>query len=322
MRRDVRILSRIEKVGLALVAGFVFMGVASTAAPGLQSLVAGISCPSGTTATAVVRYPRVLEPTEMVRNTPLVCVVDGVAELAPHGRVLPALFLVGLVASSAVIVGVSTVVGLARRGGDTSVPARRRTTLERARYLPLLITTPFVFMTVYGLYWWLAVDTPYRVSGCRSSSGAGATCYDGEPVYRMQALGVGALVLIGLGIWAAAVVRSTRRNRRFAEVWSSGVRAPATLISAEPTNTKIGGSRVHRFTYEIRPADGSPPFTFEEKGVSSEAGGAIGSRVEAIYDPTDPGVAFIVPPGTPPPPHAPEPPAADAADPPAHVVTW
>jgi hypothetical protein len=235
----------------------------------------------------------------MVRNTPLVCVVDGQAELASHWRVLPALFVVGLVASTVVIVVVSVLVRLVRRGADDSLPARPRTTFEGIRFLPLLISMPFVFMVAYGLYWWLAVDTPYRVTGCSSSSGGSATCYDGEPVYRFLSLIFGALVVIGLTIWVVSVIRSRQRTQRFRRAWAAGVRAPATLIDVESTNTKVNGLTVNRYTYEVRPADGSPPFTFVEKGRWTDpAAGSLGRMVEVMYDPGDRESAFIVPAGT------------------------
>ena len=294
-----RILGRFEKVLLALVGGFAFMGFASTAAPGLQAMVAGVACPAGTTASAVVRYPRVVEATEMVRTTPLVCVVDGEAELASHWRVLPALFAVGLVASIAVIIVVSVLVGLARSGRSDTTPMRPRTAFDGIRFLPLLISMPFVFTTSHGFYWWLAVDTPYRVTGCRSSSGGSATCYDGEPVYRTMSLIFGALAVIGLTVWLVAVVRSRQRTQRFQRAWEAGVRAPATLIGVDSTNTKVNGSTIHRYTYEVRPADGSPPFTFVEKGRWSDpVAGQVGRVVEVIYDPGDRESAFIVPAGT------------------------
>jgi hypothetical protein len=313
-----RILGRIEKALLALVAAFVFMGVASTAAPGLQTIVAGVACPAGTTSSAVVRYPHVEEPAEMVRNTPLVCVTDAGAVLASHWRVLPALFGVGLIGASAGVVVVSVAAAVVRRGRDGGTPPRPRRTFEGVRYLPLLIATPFVFTTAFGLYWWLAVDTPYRVSACESSDGGNATCYDGEPVYRMLSLVFGAIALVSLTVWVVAVVRSLLRTQRFDRAWSAGRRATATLIGAEATNTSVNDRTVHRFLYEVRPPDGSAPFTFEEKGVTSPAG-TIGGVVEVVYDPTDPGAAFIVPPGSPARRHDA---IDDGSDPQRPVITW
>lgn len=315
-----RILGRIEKALLVLVFAFAFMGFATTAAPGLQTIVAGVACPAGTTSSAVVRYPHVDEPPEMVRNTPLVCVTGDGAVLASHWRVLPALSVVGLLGATGIAVVLSSAATIVRRGRDRSdAPPRRRTTFEGIRYLPLVIATPFVFMTAYGLYWWLAVDTPYRVTGCESSDGGNATCYDGEPVYRILTLVFGALALAGLTVWLAGVVRSLLRTQRFQRAWASGTHATATLVSAEATNTRVNERTIHRFVYEVRPPDGGPPFTFEDKGVTSAAG-SLGGTVEVVYDPTDPGVAFIVPPGSAGAARPPEHP--DGADPQSPVVTW
>lgn len=316
-----RIFGRIEKAALVLIAAFTFMGFASTAAPGLQTIVAGIACPAGTVSSAVVRYPHVVEPAEMVRNTPLVCVTDDGAVLASHWRVLPALFAVGLVGAAVAAVVLSIAARVIRRSRDDGPPPRSRGTLEGLRFVALLIATQFIGMTAYGLYWWLAVDTPYRVTGCRSSSGGSATCYDGEPVYRNLSLLFGAFVVVGLTVWLSAVIRSQLRTQRYRRAWAAGTRAPATLVSAESTNTRINNRRLHRFTYEVRPADGAPPFTFEDKGVTSPAG-SIGGTVEVVYDPTDPGVAFIVPPGTAPAPRPAEPATPDPSDPQSPVVTW
>ena len=312
-----RLFGRIEKVALVLVAAFAFMGFASTAAPGLQPIVSGVACPAGTVSSAVVRYPHVAEPAEMVRNTPLVCLTGDGAVLASHWRVLPALFAVGLAGSTVTVLVLSTAAAIVRRGRTEEAPPRRRTTFESIRFLPLLIATPFVFMTAYGLYWWLAVDTPYRVTGCESSDGGNATCYDGEPVYRLLTLIFAALALVGLAVWVVGLVRSLQRSQRFERAWAAGHRAPAALVGAAPTNTRINNRMVHRFVYEVRPPDGAPPFTFEEKGVTSPAG-PIGGVVEVVYDPTDPGAAFILPPGT----DARRPVPTDPSDPHAPVVTW
>jgi hypothetical protein len=309
-----RIFGRIEKAVLVLFAAFAFMGFASTAAPGLQTLVAGVACPAGTVSAAVVRYPHVVEPAEMVRNTPLVCVTGDGAVLASHWRVLPALFAVGLAGATVAAVVLSLVAAAARRGlADAATPPRRRTAFESVRFLPLLVVAPFAFLTAYGFYWWVAVDTPYRVTGCRSSDGGSATCYDGEPVYRLLALLFASFVLIGVTVWIVGVMRSIQREQRYRRAWAAGGRAPATLVDVDATNTHVNNRRLHRFTYEVRPADGSPPFTFEEKGVSSPAG-SVGGVVEVVYDPLDPGMAFIVPPGTPA--------IGRPEEPQAPVVTW
>lgn len=313
-----RFFGRIEKLALVLTAAFAFMGVVSTAVPGLQTIVAGVACPDGTVSSAVVRYPHVVEPAEMVRNTPLVCVTGDGAALAPAWRVLSALFVVGLVGATAVAVVLSIVAALARARREDGPPPRPRTTLEGLRSIPLLLVATFSFTTAYFAYWWLAVDTPYRVTGCRSSSGGSATCYDGEPVFRMMTPLFGTFVIIGSAVWLAAVVRSRLRSQRYRRAWAAGTRAPATLVGAEATNTRINNRSLHRFTYEVRPADGAPPFTFEEKGVTSPAG-SIGGVVEVVYDPTDPGVAFIVPPGAE---RAARPAAPEGSDPQASVVTW
>ena len=313
-----RTFGRIEKAALVVIAGFAFMGIASTASPGLQTVVAGVACPAGTDSSAVVRYPPTAEPSEMVRNTPLVCVVDDRAVLASHWRVLPALFGVGLIGATVVVGALSAVATVVRRTGDDLAPPRPRTTFESLRFLPLLIATPFVGMTAYSLYWWLAVDTPYRVSGCRSSSGGSATCYDGEPVYRMLSLIFGAIALIGLTVWAVAVLRSSARTRRFRRAWATSARAPATLVDIGGTNTRVNNQPLYRFTYEVRPADGSPPFTFEEKGLTSPAG-RVGGVVEVVYDPRDPGTAFLVPPGAAP---GRDRGPSDSSHPGSPVVTW
>jgi hypothetical protein len=294
MRR--RLLGRTEVVLLAVVGALLFTFVASTPAPGLQTVVAGVACPAGTTSSAVVRYPHVPSTSEMVRNTPLVCVTSDRAELASHWRVLPALFVVGLALAVAAVVAGSVVAGVARRARTETVgevPARRRTTLETVRFVPLLVGLPFVFLALYGGYWWLAVDTPYRVSSCRSSEGGPATCYDGEPVYRVFAVGVGLAAAGCVGLWVLAVVRSVGRDRAFRRAWVDGIRTTATLVADEATNTEINGRRLRRFTYEVRPADGGAPFRFEEKATSS-APVPIGGTVPVVYDRDDPTQAFVV----------------------------
>ncbi len=291
-----RIIGRIDKALLTLVGACVFLFVATVVAPGLQTTVASAVCPTGTVDAVVVRYPHVEEPPAMVRNTPLVCVLDGRAELASHAKVLPALLAVGVAGSAVSVIAIALLVGLVRRP-PTGHPEPRRTPMGGLSALPLAIALPFVFLSSYGLYWWLAVDTPYRSESCRSSSGGSATCSDGEPVYRLMSLLFLAFAVAGIVIWAAMVVRAARRRSRFAETWRDGVTANATLVDVESTNTKINGSRLKRFTFEVEPRDGSPSFRFVEKS-TRYPGGGVGTRVEVVYQRADPPrTVFLMPEG-------------------------
>lgn len=294
-----RIVGRIEKAVLALVAGFVFMAFATVVSPGLQTLVAPVACPAGSVDAVVVRYPHVVEPVEMVRNTPLVCVGRDGAVLASHARVLPVLIALGFVTAGAAIVLLSIAAAVVRRNssspGAPPTPTPPRSVLDTLRWVTLVVAAPFVFMVAYGSYWWLAVDTPYRVTSCQSSSGGSATCYDGESVYRFLTLLFGALALATLVPWVIATVRSVGRSRSFARLWGEGVRAKATLVGAEATGTKVNERRIFKFTYEVQPEDGSPPFRFVEKGARSPAGTQRGT-VDVIYDRGDTSVAFTIPP--------------------------
>ncbi|HEX7166246.1 MAG TPA: hypothetical protein VF230_04620, partial [Acidimicrobiales bacterium] len=71
-------------------------------------------------------------------------------------------------------------------------------------------------------------------------------------------------------------------------------RATATLVDIAPTGTKVMGSRIHRFTYEVEPSDGSPPFRFVERGIDSPAG-SEGGTVPVVYDPSDTNAAYTLP---------------------------
>lgn len=293
-----RIFGRIEKACLALLAGFVFMAVATVVAPGLQTLVAPVACPAASVDAVVVRYPHVVEPVEMVRNTPLVCVGPDGAVLASHARVLPALIAVGFFTAGAVIIMLSIAASVVRHSSSPNTPptpTRPRSILDTVRWVALIIAAPFVFMVAYGAYWWLAVDTPYRVTTCRSSSGGTATCYDGESVYRFLTLLFGAMALAVLVPWLIATVKSVGRSRDFVRVWTEGVRAKATLVGAERTGTRVNGRRIFKLTYEVQPEDGSPPFRFVEKGHQSSAR-TEGITVDVIYDRGDTSATFTIPP--------------------------
>ncbi|HEX7168943.1 MAG TPA: hypothetical protein VF230_18340, partial [Acidimicrobiales bacterium] len=157
-----KLFGRFEKVLLALAGGFMFMLVATTVSPGMQTIVAGVACPSWSEDAAVVRYPHVERPGEMVRNTPLVCVAGERAELASHARVLPALIAVGVALSGGVVVAASVARRLLSRlrsatesptfGGPAAGPKPPvpRTATDTIRFLPLMLSIPFVFLTVYG----------------------------------------------------------------------------------------------------------------------------------------------------------------------------
>jgi hypothetical protein len=287
----------LEKVGLAFVGGASFLFVATTPAPQLQTLVAPVAC-GGATASAVVRYPHVVEPVDMVRNTPLVCVAEGSATLASTWRVLPALFAIGFAATLVALVVGGIVVRATRRDEGPRPP---RALGDSLRWLPLLIAAPQVVLTSVVAYWWLAVDTPHRVTACRSSSGGRATCYDGEPTYRMLTFVFGALALACLVAWAVIAVRSRSRRARFARAWADPVRAEGTLVDVDATSTKVNGGRVYRYTYEVAPDDGTPPFRFTERGRSSPAG-SVGGTVHVLYERNDRTNAFTVPALPPPPP--------------------
>lgn len=285
----------IEKIGVAIVGGAAFMFVATTPAPGLQTMVASIACPSGATDAAVVRYPHVVEPADMVRNTPLVCVVDGEAVLASTWRVLPPLFFIGFAVTLGVLLVLSIVIGATRRpSADGDGPSPPRSLVDSMRWLPLLVGAPQFILTAFGAYWWLAVDTPYRVTSCRSSSGGSATCYDGEPTYRMLTFIFGAIALACLVAWFVMVVGSRGRRQRFGRAVFDGVRTEATLVDIDATSTKVNDRRVYRYTYEVRPADGSAPFRFTEKGRSTPAG-RLGGTTSVLYERGNPTNAFTVP---------------------------
>ncbi len=291
------VLSRLERITLAAVVGFGFMFVATVLSPGLQTLVAPVVCPaSAQDGAVVVRYPHVVEPPEMVRNTPLVCLGPDGAVLASHWRVLPALFVLGTAAGGVAILGLSLVASVGRRGSvDPSQPPTWAT--NSVRFLPLVIVAPFVGMTAYGAYWWLAVDTPYRVTSCESSEGGTATCFDGEPVYRLLTGIFGLMALIGLTIWLVMLVRSAQRQHRYRAALADGGRAPAVLEALDPTNTTIKGRRLYRYRYRVEPPDGSPPFDLVEKHTTTPAGSA-GGRVEVVYERGRTSNAFVVRPPT------------------------
>src|SRR5688572_33388880 len=126
----------LEKVGLAVVGGAAFMFVATTPAPGLQTVVARFACGGDATDAAVVRYPHVVEPADMVRNTPLVCVSDGEAVLASTWRVLPALFAIGFAVTLVLLVVGGIAVRAARRGEGPEPPGALG---DSMRWLPLLV---------------------------------------------------------------------------------------------------------------------------------------------------------------------------------------
>lgn len=193
--------------------GFAFVLLAAVIQPGLQTIVGAWACPDGGRGSVVVRYPHVDEPPAMIRNTPLVCLGPGDAVLASHGRVLPSLFVVGAALTAVdVAIGSALVAAASRRRDPRPQPPRRA--IDSIRFLPLLLATPFVGLTVFAAYWWLAVDTPYWVSGCRSSGGGSATCYDGEPVHRLLTFLFGALALAGLVVWFVLLVRTRDRHHR------------------------------------------------------------------------------------------------------------
>ena len=303
-----RVFGRIEKLVLPLVIGSVVLFVVSTLVPSWQTVVAGVACPSWATDAFVVRYPHVVEPAEMVRNTPLVCVAGDRAELASHGRLVPALAVFGVVIGAIVVL-----LGVVARKVVSSLGSNEETApigfespadrgpappppgggIDAVRWIFLLVSTPFVFLAAFMGYWWLAVDTPYRKTACRSSSGGSATCFDGEPIYRMLTFVFLALALAGLIVWIVGVVNRARHTKRFTRVWREGARTTATLVDANSTATKIGGQRVWKYTYEAAPDSGAP-FRFTERGLGSPAG-AVGGTVPIVYDPADTSIAYTVP---------------------------
>ena len=299
------ILRLVERLCLALVVGTLFAFIASTTVPGLQRSVAGLACPSETVRSYVVRVPHDPDPPATVRNRPLVCVSrDGSTSVAAEWRTLPLLLIVGtggaLAAGTAAALGRRLIRGLTTEEhhdpgyqGRPGAPPRRTTPADILGPIMLIVATPMVLTDAAMAWAWLALDVPYTVSSCRGRGGGPATCYDGEPVFRLLTFLFGAISIGMLVVYAVAAHRRAGRRRLWSDLWRNGRDCHARVVSAEPTHTRINGRRLHRFVYEVAPEDGTAPFRFEESGYTSSAR-SVGNVVAALYDPGAPGRAMTV----------------------------
>lgn len=295
-------LGRVERLLLAVLAAASFMFVASTTAPGLQRIAAPIACPTDTTATYVVRVPHVESPSDAMRNAPLFCVRGTTAVQAAEWKTIGTLFAVGFLLGCAVLLTAS---GLRRirtragreegipgnavgRLGQPAVAHRPMTALRIALLLAAAITAPIAATFAWA---WLALDVPYRRYACRSTRGGPATCFDGEPVFRLVAQVCVAATVLLLVLYARSLRRHAAHHGLVARLWREGVEGRATLVAEEATRTKVNGTRIRRFTYELQPAEGQEKATLVVRGAVAPV--SAGGTVRALYDRVDP-TQFIV----------------------------
>lgn len=148
---------------------------------------------------------------------------------------------------------------------------------------PLVLLAPVILAGVFG-YKWLFQDEANRSFSCRGSRGGTATCFEGETVNMLIALGASAGVVVGVAVFVWMVLRWRRADALESRLTATGLRAPGLVTDVHGTGTKINGRVVHKVVMEARIGDGTTlRCTAKTRWPPPE-----GTRVTLLYDPADP----------------------------------
>lgn len=136
---------------------------------------------------------------------------------------------------------------------------------------------------VFGVKW-LGADEPNVARACREG-----TCYSGEGTNMFLTILFGGMALVTLLIGGLLAVRWARQAREREALLSTGLRAPALLVQATPTNVRINDRRLIRLVFEARL--GGTPVRAEARSTTPPP---LGTRATIAYDAVNPARAVLV----------------------------
>lgn len=148
---------------------------------------------------------------------------------------------------------------------------------------PLILITPVVLGGIFGSKWLLR-DEPDRSYACRGSDGGSATCFEGETVNMLIALGSAVWIAITLAVLVGLLRRWRRADALERRLQVSGLRAPGLVTEVSPTGTRINGRTVMRVVMQARIGDGSTV----RCEVRTRDAPFEGTPVTLLYDPAAP----------------------------------